>query len=112
MYIPKSITVAGNSVTILVEELTDDDCYGYYSHRRRVIGVQKGLSAKVTRETIRHELVHCALAFCGLSSLVNYEEESIVRCMDEIFFPAYERFLKRFSVRGKPRNQGRNHAKL
>ena len=107
MYIPKTIRVAGVPVRILREDLSDGETFGYYSHERRVIGIDKSLSPSVTRATIRHELIHSALSFSGLSSLTNYEEESIVRCMDEIFFPAWESFLRRFKPRGKPRNKSR-----
>tara|TARA_B100000686_G_scaffold230010_1_gene237392 strand:+ start:137 stop:478 length:342 start_codon:yes stop_codon:yes gene_type:complete len=109
MHIPKSIKVAGVPVKILREDLSDDDNFGYYSHERRVIVVDKSLSPSVTRSTIRHEMIHAALAFSGLSSLENYEEEAIVRCMDEIFFPAWESFLRRFKARGKPRNLNRTN---
>lgn len=102
MKLPKSIHIAGVPVKILREDLSDEDnlpkgYLGYYSHERKVIVVDKNLTPSDTRGTVRHEMIHAALTFSGLSDLERYEEEAIVRCMDEIFFPAWERFLKRFS---------------
>jgi|TARA_Y100000996_G_scaffold415319_1_gene409364 hypothetical protein len=97
MNIPKSITMAGIRVRIKFRDLGDDDCYGIYSHRRKLITIDKTLKGKELLETIRHEMIHAALGISGLAFCEAYEEEAIVRCMDEIFFPAWERLLKRFN---------------
>tara|TARA_A100001037_G_scaffold74190_1_gene66420 strand:+ start:1700 stop:1999 length:300 start_codon:yes stop_codon:yes gene_type:complete len=97
MNIPKSITMAGIRVRIKFRDLGDDDCYGIYSHRRKLIIIDKTLKGKELLETIRHEMIHAALGISGLAYCEAYEEEAIVRCMDEIFFPAWERLLKRFN---------------
>jgi hypothetical protein len=97
MNIPKSITMAGIRVRIKFRDLGDDDCYGIYSHRRKLITIDKTLKGKELLETIRHEKIHAALGISGLAFCEAYEEEAIVRCMDEIFFPAWERLLKRFN---------------
>ena len=97
MNTPKSITMAGIRVRIKFRDLGDDDCYGIYSHRRKLITIDKTLKGKELIDTIRHEMIHAALGISGLAFCEAYEEEAIVRCMDELFFPAWERFLKRFN---------------
>jgi len=97
MNIPKSITMAGVRVRINFRDLGDDECYGLYSHRRKLITIDKALKGKELHDTIRHEMLHAALGISGLAFCESYEEEAIVRCMDEIFFPAWERFLKRYN---------------
>ncbi|MAO74696.1 MAG: hypothetical protein CL699_00060 [Chloroflexi bacterium] len=99
MKIPKGVTIAGVFVKIIREDLRDEDhhpkgYFGYYSHERRVIAIDKGLTPAAARDTIRHEMIHAALAMSGLDHLEHFEEEAVVRCMEEIFFPAYERFLR------------------
>ena len=89
--------MAGIRVRIKFRDLGDDDCYCIYSHRRKLITIDKTLKGKELLETIRHEMIHAALGISGLAYCEAYEEEAIVRCMDEIFFPAWERFLKRFN---------------
>ena len=89
--------MAGIRVRIKFRDLGDDDCYGIYSHRRKLIIIDKTLKGKELLETIRHEMIHAALGISGLAYCEAYEEEAIVRCMDEIFFPAWERLLKRFN---------------
>tara|TARA_R110002020_G_scaffold220074_2_gene427920 strand:+ start:199 stop:513 length:315 start_codon:yes stop_codon:yes gene_type:complete len=103
MKLPKSIHIAGVPVKILQEDLSDEDnlskgYYGYYSHKRKVIAVDKNLDPSDVRGTIRHEMLHASLALSGLDHLEHFEEEALVRCVDEIFFPAWERFLKRFNT--------------
>jgi hypothetical protein len=46
--------------------------------------------------TLRHEMVHAALAIGGVAFSESMEEEAIVRCMDELFFPAWDRVAKRY----------------
>ena len=99
MNLPRSVTIAGVPIRILQEDLSDEDnlpkgYYGYYSDERKVIVIEKTLSQKVAKETVRHEMLHAALALAGLDHLERFEEEAIVKCMDCIFFPAWERFLK------------------
>ena len=89
--------MAGVRVRINFRDLGDDECYGLYSHRRKLITIDKSLKDKELINTIRHEMLHAALGISGLAFCESYEEEAIVRCMDEIFFPAWERFLKRFN---------------
>ena len=100
MNIPKSITIGGVRVRIRLSDLADDDCYGTYSHRRKLIEIDKTLTGNDLHDTIRHEMLHAALSISGLSfAQASFEdmEEAIIRCMDEIYFPAWERFLKRFN---------------
>jgi Zn-dependent peptidase ImmA (M78 family) len=102
MKLPKSIHIAGVPVKIIQEDLSDEDnlskgYYGYYSDERRVIVIEQTLSPKVAKATMRHEMLHASLALSGLNRLERFEEEAIVRCMDSIFFPAWERFLKRLN---------------
>ncbi len=99
MKLPRSVTIAGVPIRILQEDLSDEDnlpkgYYGYYSDERRVIVIEETLSSKVAKATVRHEMLHASLALSGLDHLERFEEEAIVKCMDSIFFPAWERFLK------------------
>ena len=97
MNLPKTIRVAGVPIKLVREDLSDDECFGYYSHDRKAIFIDKSLLGKKLRDTIRHEMVEAALTLSGVGFCKRYEQEAIVRCMDDIFFPAWERFLKRFN---------------
>ena len=97
MTAPKSIIMAGVRVRIQFRDLGDEDCYGLYSHRRKLITIDKNLKGKDLYETLRHEMIHAAFAISGLAYCERYEEEAIVRCMDEIFFPAWDRPSKRLT---------------
>ena len=97
MKIPKSITMAGVPLRIIMSDLSDDDCFGFYSHDRKVIEIDKTLTGKRLHDTIRHEMLEAALTLSGVGFYETYEQEAICRCMDEIFFPAWDRVLRRFN---------------
>lgn len=95
MNLPKTIRVAGQTVKISPKNLSDDDCYGFYSPERKIIFVHDELSEHDTLTTLRHELMEASLCISGVGFCESFEQEAVVRCMDEVFFPAYERLLKR-----------------
>jgi len=89
----KSVVIAGQRIKIQKTEL--DDCYGQYLHEKRTIQLNKKLQEDEILPTLRHEMLHAAFHISGISFCENFEEEACVRCIDEVFFPAYERILKR-----------------
>tara|TARA_S200002703_G_C3581082_1_gene178482 strand:+ start:89 stop:382 length:294 start_codon:yes stop_codon:yes gene_type:complete len=95
MTLPKTIRVAGQTVKISQKNLSDDDCYGFYSPERKIIFVHDELDEHETLTTLRHELMEASLCISGVGFCETFEQEAVVRCMDEVFFPAYERLLKR-----------------
>jgi Zn-dependent peptidase ImmA (M78 family) len=46
--------------------------------------------ASIMRETLRHEMLHAALHVSGVSFLERYEEETVVRAIENIYFPAWD----------------------
>tara|TARA_R110002020_G_scaffold34539_2_gene104986 strand:- start:15395 stop:15697 length:303 start_codon:yes stop_codon:yes gene_type:complete len=100
MNIPKQVTIGGQKVKIAWGEL--DDCYGTYDHSRRKIILDKKLNNGDVLPTLRHELMHAAFDISGLSFCERWEEEAVVRCMEQVFFPAYERVLKRYFKCNQP----------
>lgn len=88
-----SVMIAGHRVKITRGNL--EDCYGEYSHERRTIQLDSKLQPKDYLPTLRHEMLHASFHLAGISFLESFQEEACVRCVDEIFFPAYERLLKR-----------------
>ena len=98
MSVPKTIRIAGQTVHIKTEDLSDDDLYGYYSHDRKVIVLSKDLKESRLLNTLRHELMEASLCISGVGFCETFEQEAVVRCMDEVFFPAYERLRKRLKM--------------
>ncbi len=89
----KSVTIAGQLVKIKRIEL--EESYGQYVHDRRTIYLNAHLPEKEILSTLRHEMLHASFHISGISFCENFEEEACIRCIDEVFFPAYERILKR-----------------
>lgn len=95
MRVPKSLRVAGQTVKIVQRDLSDQDLYGYYSHDQKLITIHKDLGDKDCLETLRHELMEASLCISGVGFCETFEQEAVVRCMEEVFFPAYDRLIKR-----------------
>lgn len=74
-----------------------DDCYGQYLPDARVIELDKETvkDAKLLRETLRHEMVEAALFLSGVSYSETYTQEPIVRALDELFWPAWEKVSRK-----------------
>lgn len=89
----KSVTIAGQRIKITRTDL--GDCYGQYLHEKKTIQIDCGVSKKEFIPTLRHEMLHASFHISGLSFCESFQEEACIRCIDEVFFPAYERVLKR-----------------
>ena len=96
MHLPKSISIAGRWVKLeLVPFNGDSPDFGLYLHDKKTIEINKNLKGKTLLNTIRHEMMEASLLISGVGWLENYDQEAVVRCMEEIFFPAWESFLKK-----------------
>lgn len=93
--LPTSVYVGGKKLRIRI--VSDLESWGEYHHDAAEIRISpKALSkASTLRETLRHEIMHAALAISGVSFMETFSEEAVVRCFDEIFFPAYEKLRER-----------------
>lgn len=83
--------VGGQRLRIDVSTSIED--WGHYDHDRKVITVSHRTLEKATtlRTTLRHELMHAALSISGVSYCTGFQEEAVVRCMEDIFFAAWDK---------------------
>ena len=96
MTIPKKISIGGIAFKVRFVKFDDDD-YGKMDFDQRLILLNQAMrnNLPMTIETLRHEMIHAALAVGGVSFAVEYDEEVIVRCLDSIFFPAWDKLTKK-----------------
>lgn len=100
MDLPKSISIAGHRIELEAVPFGDDDPpYGLYFHDKKLIQINKNIKGKTLLETIRHEMMEASLLLSGVGWLETYEQEAVVRCMEEIFFPAWELFQKKIKIK-------------
>lgn len=92
MTLPKSIMMGGHRIKIQV--LDDFEDYGQYHTDKELIQLRK-MPIDLMASTLRHEMIHAALHLGGVSYMEKYDEESIVRCLDSIFWPSWEKVEKR-----------------
>jgi hypothetical protein len=89
MKLPRQIKIAGQIVKIKVGKL--DNTYGQYEHDSRTIWISNTIKDKQTIiTTLRHEVLEASLLISGVGWAEKYEQECVVRCVDEIFYPAWE----------------------
>jgi hypothetical protein len=88
--LPRSIKVGGQKFSIVVRNIDPDD-YGMMDFDRKEIIISSACLSKASllRETLRHEVMHAALHISGVAFSEIYDEENIVRAMENIFFPAW-----------------------
>lgn len=96
MKVPKKIDIGGITFKVRFAKF-DEDAYGKMDFDSREILLNQAIknNTKMVAETIRHEMIHASLAVGGVSFSVEYAEEVIVRCLETIFFPAWEKLNKK-----------------
>lgn len=86
--LPTKVSIAGQVVRVRKGKL---DAYGQYEHDDRTIWISDAIrEKKVEWETLRHEMIEASLLISGVGWLERYQQEAVVRCIEEIFFPAWE----------------------
>lgn len=97
MKFPKTVSIAGRRIRLVVKPFkgADSDTFGEYFHDDKLIQINTGLDDTVALETLRHEVMEASLLLSGVGFSERYEQEAVVRCMEEIFFPAWDVIIKR-----------------
>lgn len=85
----KSVSIAGHRIPIRVKDL--EDCYGQYLPDAKIIELDRQIihDDKLLRETLRHEMLEAVLFISGVAYSETYNQEPIVRALDELFWPAW-----------------------
>ena len=94
--IPTSMPIAGQKIKIEVKDF-NGDLYGQFLFDKKTIDVDIKVAAnkKLFMETMRHEVFEACLLLSGVGWGEKYDQEQIVRCMDEIYHPAMVRLEKK-----------------
>lgn len=99
MTFPKTVSIAGRRIKLIVKAFkgADSDTFGEYFHDEKLIQINTGLSDSIMLTTLRHEMMEASLYLSGLAWAERYEQEAVIRCMEEIFFPAWGAIFKRIN---------------
>ena len=94
MIYPKKVSIGGKSISVTIDAQMES--WGeYHADKGEIrLAIRCLGNAKALSETLRHEILHAALDISGLSYIKNFEEEALVRCIDTIFFPAWDTVSK------------------
>ena len=93
--IPSSLPIAGQKIKIEVKD-TDGELFGcfYFDRKTIVIDSKIAKSPKLFWQTMRHEIFEACLLLGGAGWCEKMETEAVVRCMDELVYPAMDRLEK------------------
>jgi hypothetical protein len=95
---PTEINIGGRTIAIRIDPRLE--AWGeYHADDAEIVLSSRTIAKQSTlRETLRHEMLHAALDICGLSHLERYEEEAIVRGIENVFQPAWEKVRKQLTI--------------
>jgi len=83
-----TVKIGGMNFTVTRDNIAE---YGQMLFDERKIVISSSIEdAEEYAATLRHEMLHAALHIAGISYLKKYEEEPIVRAIENIFFPAWD----------------------
>ena len=97
--LPRSIEIAGCRVAIRVSGL--GDTYGQFTFDDRLIEIDRAHLREDPAgalDTLRHEMMEAALLLTGVGFMEKYDQEPVVRAMEQAFFPAWEKLLVRLGL--------------
>jgi hypothetical protein len=91
---PEKIRIGGITLAVRIEP-TLESWGEYHADKREITLASRTLEKRSTlRETLRHEMMHAALDISGINystAKITDMEETLCRCIDNIFHPAWER---------------------
>jgi Zn-dependent peptidase ImmA (M78 family) len=89
---PSSVMIGGIKFRIVIAPLDNGD-FGrmLFDEKKILLNTTCLAKASLMRETLRHEMLHAALHMSGVSFSERYDEENVVRAIEHIFFPAWDK---------------------
>lgn len=98
--IPSRVSIGGFAFSV-VHGKTNDGAFGemHFDERKIVIDKVRCNTFHAAMETLKHEMMHAALSVAGVSFMEKYDEEVIVRALENIFFPAWNEVTKQRKTR-------------
>lgn len=99
--IPSAISIGGVRFRLVFRDMGDNYGETHLDDKRIDIGLRCLKNHKELVETMRHEMLHAALGVSGVSFSERFDEEAVVRAIDNIFFPAWERMQKHLNNENK-----------
>jgi hypothetical protein len=77
------------------------DTYGQFTFDDRLIEIDRDHLKEDPAgalETLRHEMMEAALLLTGVGFMEKYDQEPVVRAMEQAFFPAWEKLLAKVGL--------------
>lgn len=88
---PKYVDIGGRRIPVSFVRL--DGANGQFLIQEYRIEICTGLSFVETLNTLRHEMMEAALFISGVGYSSNYDQEPVVRCLENLYLPAQDKLL-------------------
>lgn len=97
MELPTCIHIGGKRIRVRVASL--EDAYGQFDGEKMEIQISDQIltKPKLLISILRHEMLHAHFHITGQSFAETFDEETIVRALDNLFFPAYEKVISKIT---------------
>lgn len=87
--VPTSVTIAG--VEVGIKRTRSKHLWGWYDEEQKTIWLHRNFDTMERfKDTLRHEMMEASLFISGVAYQTLYDQEPVVRCMENIFFPAWD----------------------
>lgn len=88
----RKISLGGQAITLAVDPSQSEHGLTHFDAKRFTFSEACLHDPELFRTTLRHEMQHMALLMGGPAwNMTDEETESVIRCLDELFFPAWEK---------------------
>ena len=89
--VPRSITIGGKRIKIRV--CPELESWGEYHHDLSEIRLSTSCieNQETFVQTLRHEILEASLCLGGVAWSERYDQEVLVRCLESIFFPCWDK---------------------
>lgn len=97
MKLPRIVGIGGRKIKVSYADIPH---YGEFDYDEGTIRISKELknNPREVYETFRHELVEAALLLGGVGWQEIYDQEPVVRALDNIFWPVWEKIRIKLEV--------------
>jgi hypothetical protein len=84
-----SVNIGGLRFDVVIRDI---DEFGRMMFDDRKIVLSRACSSdkRLFIQTLRHEMMHAALHLGGVAFAERYDDEAVVRCLENLFFPAWD----------------------
>ena len=88
---PSSVEIGGQSFEIVWKDLEEWGSMEFDARKIHICPSRCLNNPSGAWATLRHEMLHASLCMGGVAYAEKYDDEVVVRCIENLFFPAWDK---------------------